>query len=166
MAGVYFALAFAITWSLQMPALLAKVEVIPGPPEKYMALVGLGAFGPMFAAMIASTIDGSGVKALFRPLRIWNVGWIWYAIALLGPGLIFIAVALPFGERLFYLPSNAAYVLAAICFPFGEEVGWRGYALPRLQDRIGPLAASAVIGIFWMLWHIPMLTLQGVGPLL
>jgi membrane protease YdiL (CAAX protease family) len=147
MVGVYFALAFAITWSLQMLALLAKYEVIAGPPEKYMALVGLGAFGPMFAAMIASKIDRTGIRALFRPLKTWRVGAKWYAIALLGPGLVFVAIAAPFGERLLYLPSQPAFALAAICFPFGEEIGWRGFALPRLQDRIGPIAASVVIGV-------------------
>jgi membrane protease YdiL (CAAX protease family) len=167
MIALYFALAFGITWGLQLPALLAAHEVIPGPPEKYMPLVGLGAFGPMFAAMITARVEGTGIRTLFRRLGIWRVGAHWYVVALLVPGGIFVASAalwnlLGHHEPLVYPPNAPAYMLAAIVFPFGEEVGWRGFALPRLIDRVGPLAASAIVGVFWMLWHIPMLALQGV----
>jgi membrane protease YdiL (CAAX protease family) len=136
-----------------------------------MALVGLGAFGPMAAAMIASSLDGTGIKALLRPLATWRVGARWYVIALLVPGLIFVVVAgvydlLGHAEPLLYPPNSAAFVAAAVVFPVGEEIGWRGYALPRLRDRWGPLAASVVIGVLWTLRHVPMLALQGVSPAL
>jgi membrane protease YdiL (CAAX protease family) len=171
MIALYFALAFAITWALQLPALLAARGVIDGPPERYMALVGLGAFGPMAAAMIAARVEGTGVRALLRPLRTWRVGARWYVAALFLPGGIFVAGAslydaLGHSEPLFYPPNNAAFVAAAIVFPIGEEIGWRGFALPRLEERFGPLAASAVIGVLWTFWHVPMLTLQGVAPVL
>jgi uncharacterized protein len=169
MTLLYFVLAFAITWGLQLPALLAHAGLVAGPPDRYMALVGLGAFGPMLAAMIAANVEGTGVRALFRPLARWRVGAVWYLVALLGPGGLFVAFAaawnaLGHGERLFYLPDTAAFAAAAIVFPFGEEVGWRGFALPRLIERSGPVAASVVIGVAWTFWHVPMLTLQGVGP--
>lgn len=171
MTVLYFVLAFAITWALQLPALLAHEGVIEGPPERYMALVGLGAFGLMAAAMVAARVEGSGLAALFRPLRIWRVGVQWYLAALLLPGGIFVLAAaawnaLGHDEPLFYLPDNAAFVAAAIVFPFGEEIGWRGFALPRLTTRVGPLAASAIIGVLWTFWHVPMLTLQGAPPVL
>jgi membrane protease YdiL (CAAX protease family) len=169
MTVLYFVLAFAVTWVLQLPALLAHEGVIDGPPERYMTLVGLGAFGPMVAAMIATRIEGTGLKALFRPLGTWRVGVPWYFAAFLLPGAIFVLAAatwnaLGHAEPLFYLPDNAAFMAAAIVFPFGEEVGWRGFALPRLTKRIGPLAASTILGIVWTFWHVPMLTLQGVTP--
>jgi len=162
----FFAWAFVITWALQMPALLASRGLVAGPPDRYMALVGLGAFGPMLAAMLAARGDG-GVRALFRPLGAWRVGARWYVAALVLPGGTFVVAAALYNvlghhEPLLYAPSNAAFVLAAIVFPFGEEVGWRGYALPRLRERIGPLGASLVIGVLWTLWHVPMLTLQGI----
>jgi len=170
MVAWYFLLAFVITWSLQLPALLAARHVIEGPADRYMALVGLGAFGPMAAAMIASRIEGTGIRALFRPLSIWRVGARWYLAALALPGGIFVVAAGAYdllgghGEPLLYPPNDAAYLLAALVFPFGEEIGWRGFAFPRLRDRVGPLGASVVIGIAWTFWHVPMLTLQGVAP--
>jgi membrane protease YdiL (CAAX protease family) len=171
MVVLYFVLAFAVTWGLQLPAVLAARGAIAGPPERYMALVGLGAFGPMAAAMIASRVEGSGVRALFAPLGRWRVAVRWYLAALCVPGAIFVVAAgaynaLGHAEPLVYPPNQAAFVAAAIVFPFGEEIGWRGFALPRLRDRVGPLAASVIIGVLWTFWHVPMLTLQGVSPVL
>jgi membrane protease YdiL (CAAX protease family) len=171
MTALYFVLAFAITWGLQLPALLARAGILDGPPERYTALVGLGAFGPMTAAMIAARVEGSGLRSLFSPLGKWRVGIVWYLAALLLPGGIFVVAAaiwnaLGHAEPLVYPPSNAAFAAAAVVFPFGEEIGWRGFALPRLTKRFGPLAASAILGILWTFWHVPMLTLQGVRPLL
>jgi len=168
---VYFVCAFAITWGLQLPAILAREGVIDGSPDRYMDLVGLGAFGPMLAAMLAASLDGTGLKTLFRPLGTWRVGLSWYLAALFIPGGIFVLAAatwnaLGHSEPLFYAPNSAAFVAAAIVFPVGEEIGWRGFALPRLIDKVGPLAASAIIGVVWTLWHVPMLTLQGVHPAL
>lgn len=170
MTTLYFVLAFAITWGLQLPALLARAGILDGTPERYMTLVGLGAFGPMAAAMIAARVDGTGLRALFSPLGTWRVGMKWYLAALLLPGGIFVLAAAiwnAFGhtEPLVYPPDNAAFVAAAVVFPFGEEVGWRGFALPRLTKRFGPLVASAILGVLWTFWHVPMLTLQGVRPL-
>ncbi len=157
----FFGLAFAITWGLQAPAMFSAH------PERWMALVGLGAFGPMFAAMIVAAFDG-GIGALLRPMKTWRVSPLWYLVALLVPGALFVVAALAYGhgERVLYGPSNPAFVLAAIVFPIGEEVGWRGFALPRLHARFGPLAASVIVGFFWTLWHIPMMSIQGVSPML
>jgi uncharacterized protein len=171
MITLYFALAFVITWGLQLPAVLAGQGWIAGPPERYMMLVGLGAFGPAAAAIIAARVEGTGVRALLRPLGVWRVGLRWYLAALLLPGGIFVVTAgaydvLGHGEPLLYPPKQAAFVAAAIVFPVGEEIGWRGFALPRLIERFGPLPASIVIGVLWTFWHVPMLTLQGVSPVL
>jgi uncharacterized protein len=169
MLVLYFVLAFAITWGLDLPALLASWGVLEGPVDRYMNLVGLGAFGPMLAAMIVARVSGSGVGSLLAPLLAFRVGVKWYLVALFVPGGIFVVLALLYNamghaEPLLYPPDNPAFVAAAIVFPVGEEVGWRGFALPRLWDRVGPLRASVTLGVLWTLWHIPMLTLQGAGP--
>jgi membrane protease YdiL (CAAX protease family) len=123
----------------------------------------------MLAAMIAARVEGTGLGALFRPLATWRVGLTWYLAALVLPGGLFVLTAavwdaLGHAEPLFYPPDNAAFLAAAVVFPVGEEVGWRGFALPRLTTRMSPLAASALIGVVWTLWHAPMLTLQDVRP--
>ena len=159
---LFFVLAFAITWGLQAPALFSAT------PDKWMALVGLGAFGPMFAAMIAS----GDVRGLFRQMKIWRVNVAWYLAALFVPGGIFVIAAATYniswgrGEPLLYPPNNPAFIAAAICFPIGEEVGWRGFAQPELRKRFGPIATSVIIGVFWTLWHIPMMAMQHVSPVL
>jgi membrane protease YdiL (CAAX protease family) len=164
--ALFFVLAFVFTWGLQLPAVLAAHGFIAGPPERYMALVGLGAFGPAAAAMVTAAVEGTGVKVLLRPLGTWRVGLRWYLAALLVPGGIFVAAATLYNlaghdEPLLYPPNNAAFVAAAIVFPLGEEIGWRGFALPRLRDRFGALAASVIIGVLWTFWHAMMLELQG-----
>jgi membrane protease YdiL (CAAX protease family) len=167
---VFFVLAFAITWGLQLPAVLAMRGAIGGEPQRYMALVGLGGFGPMCAAMVVAHHDG-GVAALLRPLRVWRVDLRWYIAALGLPGGTFVLAAAAYNlfghaEPLLYPPNQAAFVAALIVFSIGVEIGWRGFALPRLRDRCGPLVASVVVGVLWTAWHVPMLTLQGVSPAL
>lgn len=168
----FFLAAFAFTWGPQLPSLLALWGVLPGPPERFLPLAGLGAFGPMLAAIVAAYRESGkeGVRALFRPLPGWRVSPVWYALAPLLSGAIFIASAAVYrllGGRFdgpwVYLPTEAPRLVALVAFPIGEELGWRGYAQPRLQRRYGPLAASAVIGVAWALWHGPMFALSGVG---
>lgn len=48
------------------------------------------------------------------------------------------------------------FVYNVLFFGFGEEVGWRGFALPHLQQRLNALVATLVLTIFWALWHTPL----------
>ena len=63
-----------------------------------------------------------------------------------------------------YPPRNTQQVLALLLIPLGEELGWRGFALPRLQARFGALRASLVLGVAWALWHFPVFLLAGITP--
>jgi membrane protease YdiL (CAAX protease family) len=60
-----------------------------------------------------------------------------------------------------YFPDAGALV-AGVVISVAEEVGWRGYALPRLEERFAPFAASVLLGIAWSLWHVPMFVGQGI----
>jgi membrane protease YdiL (CAAX protease family) len=170
----FFALALGITWLLQLPAVLAQRGVIPGPVDRFMLPAVLGSFGPLIAAVLVSRFGpgGAGVRALFRSLRTWRVGAVWYLVALgLFAGIhvagtaVYAALGGDAAGRWLYLPENGQHVAAMIVIPIAEEPGWRGFALPRLQERYSALKASLVLGVFWALWHTMMFVLQGTSPL-
>lgn len=164
----FFFGAFLVTWGLQLPAVLAKAGVLPGPMDGYMAFAMLGVLGPLVAATGLSARSGgkAEVRALYARLLRYRVHPGWYVVALVLPGAALTATLLLFralgwrGDVLF-LPSVGG-VIAAVVISLGEEVGWRGYALPRLQRRYGPFGASGLIGVAWTLWHIPMFVGAGV----
>lgn len=164
----FFLGAFLVTWGLQLPAVLAKVGVLPGPMEAYMLFAMLGVFGPLAAATWLSARAGgkAEVRAMYARLLRYRVHLGWYAVALLLPGVALTAVLLLFRALgwqggVIFVPTIGG-VIAAIVISLGEEVGWRGYALPHLQRRYGPFAASSIIGVLWTLWHIPMFIGAGV----
>lgn len=166
----FFLGAFGITWTLQLPAWLAHHGVIEGPQERFLPLVGLGALGPLLAAILAARLESrGGVRALFRPLFRWRVPLVWYLVALFLPGgllLVGMTIFSFFGGSGsgWYPPDEAARWVALLFFPLGEEVGWRGFALPRLQTRLGPLGASLLLGALWCAWHAMMFDLSGMSP--
>jgi hypothetical protein len=129
--GWYLFLAFAITWGLQLLPVLAMRGVIPGAPERYMALVGLGGFGPALAAIVVARLDG-GVKALLRPLGIWRVDPRWYLAALALPGVLAHAGvhlnnpghALP-GRALPIVLHTAGYLVLATALVALDRDAWR-----------------------------------------
>jgi len=117
-----------------------------------------------------------GVRALLHPLTTWRASPIWYVAALLLPVLISLlglALLALLGQPLppwprtepvrELLPLLVITFVATLLYggPLGEEAGWRGFALPRLQARHSPLVASLLLSVVWGLWHVP-LHLQGV----
>jgi uncharacterized protein len=164
----FFLLTFAITWGLQLPGVFAQRGWLPGDPKTYMPLVGLGIFGPLLAATILTARQGGkpAVKALYSRLLQWRVHPAWYVVALVVPGALLagLLALLNLAGRhgpLGYFPALGA-ITFGIVISIAEEVGWRGYALPRLQQRWGSFAASTLIGVLWYLWHIPMFLGLGV----
>ena len=126
-------------------------------------------FGPLLAAVIAAALTGGRreLGRLFTQLGRWPSSPHWYLIALLVPVLITglaagLTVALggaPAGP-----PSRpdagaviATFVSTVVLVGLFEEVGWRGYALPRLQQKMTGLRAALLLGVIWALWHLPLL---------
>jgi membrane protease YdiL (CAAX protease family) len=167
----FFVATFVITWGLQLPAVLVHEGLIEGPLERFMPFLGLSAFGPMFGAIVIVMLqDGrGGVRALFRPLRIWRVGFPLLVAAPLMSGAVFVLGRAVYGlfaddgGPFFYPPFKPEQMIAMVVFSLGEEIGWRGYALPRLQAKHGALVASVVVGLLWALWHLPMMRLDDVN---
>ncbi|HUQ33031.1 MAG TPA: type II CAAX endopeptidase family protein [Pyrinomonadaceae bacterium] len=165
----YFALAYLISWLLWMPLVASSQNwIYAGAP---FILFYLGTVGPALAAVILLRLDHGkgGVWSLLRKLVLWRVGVKWYLFALFLPAAIrFTALSLLY---LFgYIASDFSFrpwhellgisLLMLVLVPF-EEIGWRGYALPRLQAMYGALWASVILGILWSLWHLPLLWVKG-----
>mgnify|MGYP001765756476 CR=1 FL=1 len=134
----------------------------------------LGSFGPSLAALVLAAREQGGVRALLRSCVRRRFGGRWYAAALLGPPLL---VALALGATLMLGQSPGAPanldkavwlpvlfpVILVLGGPLGEELGWRGYLLPRLLQRAAPLQASLAVAAFWFLWHVPLFWLEGAA---
>jgi uncharacterized protein len=99
----------------------------------------------------------------------WRVGWGWYAVVLLGPAAFYAAVAAvhigfgwsgepdqPNALRAALIGLLPLFLVFILTDGLGEELGWRGFALPRMLKRTGPMLASLVLGVIWALYHLPL----------
>ena len=169
----FFALAYALTWLAWSPWYLSEdgVGLLPYDAEgisDYLNTVAL-ILGPTLSAFImtGATEGREGLRRLLRRIVLWRVGVGWYLFVLVGiPAIIVLStIVLPGALASFQasaVPSTLfLYVVAGPVFlfaggPFFEEIGWRGFALPRLQRLHGPLVGSIVLGALWGLWHLPL----------
>jgi len=167
--SAFFAIALGGIWACQAPALLWKLGVLSGDGSPYAALAGLGGFSPLVAALVASKLEGKGeVRALLAKLRPRASDVRWYALALVAfPALhvlgelVYRALGGSSPGALFYPPRSSQEVVLMLLIPFVEEIGWRGFAMPRLTARHGVLRASLLAGVGWAGWHAVMFVLQG-----
>jgi uncharacterized protein len=132
----------------------------------------LSSYSPSLASLaIAAICSGQpGIRGWLARWMRWRVGWTWYALAFLSAPVLFVVQHLithptEFSDHLFAHPtwrelrdSYIGFFLSIILYlPYiaGEEGGWRGFALPRLQERYGPIWASCIIAAMWEVWHFP-----------
>jgi hypothetical protein len=166
---VYFALVFIFSWGWWGSLLVIAPGGLPeGKAEGLPFLFALlAALGPSLVGIILTrVVDGrAGLKALLARLGQWRVNLVWYGVALLTTSFL-LSIILPvlatFVSPLF-LPAIITAQNPAGLIAFGlliglvagifEEVGWTGFALPRLQVRYTPLTAAFFLGIIWGLWH-------------
>jgi membrane protease YdiL (CAAX protease family) len=162
-------LMFALTWPID----LANSGILPV-QFPFIVYVFLG-WGFIFASVIMTglTLGKDGVVALLRRYAQWRIGWKWYLAAfLLAPSLIVLAVYIhaarvgvspDFSTVMAHKILGAETSLPLFVLPFflveiitnGEEIGWRGYVLPRLQARYSALASTLILGLIWGFWHLP-----------
>jgi membrane protease YdiL (CAAX protease family) len=173
-----FVLMFAFTWPVDLWAAAdshgwTSVSIPPLLP----LLVG---YGFVAASLIMTGVLDSraGIRGLLRQFLVWRIGLLWYAVVLLGaPFVDLVAIAVhvllggampdftqPFARQVVgSLDLGIALPLFFLFMVFanGEEIGWRGYALARLQVRHTALVASVVVGVVWAFWHIPKFLTAG-----
>ena len=155
----YFALTYAISW----PFFLLSRQVGGG---LAITLIVIGGFGPMVAAAWTIFRSGGSISEWLRPILRWRVGPQYYAYALGLPLLIMLALnlalsALGASTDWSALPARIpaylqSFLLTAFVFGGQEEPGWRGFALPQLQQRHSPWAATLILGLGWGIWHVPL----------
>ena len=96
----------------------------------------------------------------------WRAGWVWYGVAIGLPVALAVAVQalhVMLGGALVSGPGDPLALIAILALlVVGEEIGWRGFALPRLQARLGGLGASVVLGVLWAAWHLANTTIPGL----
>lgn len=164
--AVFFVLVFAVTWMSW--AAWARLSG----PWRWVPFY-LGVFAPALVALLVTWTEsgGSGVRALVRPLVRWDVGARWYVFALGFMALVkLIAASMvrlttgawpAFGSTPVIVLFAGAVFSTVVGGQAGEELGWRGYALPRLANRVGSPLAAIVVGVVWATWHLPLFYLPG-----
>ena len=160
----FFVLAYTVTWVLWIPLVVGGVPAFSATthaPSLYaLPGVAVGVTGTAFF-MTAVTDGRAGVRRLLRRLVSWRVGVRWYLVAVLliplGQILVTAAVVSPDALRALTPPALAAspgaYAAHFFFGPLFEESGWRGFALPRMQRRFGPMRATLLLGLLWSGWH-------------
>jgi membrane protease YdiL (CAAX protease family) len=167
----FFLLTLTVTWAAWLAVALARpgsiVFAIGGP----VFLLGVFAPGLVALALTALFEGKTGVVRLLARIGRWEVSWRLYSIAIgyMAATKLFAALTHRivvgdwpmFGDTPLVVMAGA--ILVSTWAQAGEEVGWRGYALPRLATLLGLGGASVLVGVIWALWHLPLFMMQGTG---
>lgn len=178
---LFFLLAFLFTWSNWLPHALASRGIPAYEPPGFIVL--LAGYGPALAAIIVTllTSGGPGLKELFGRLARWRVGIHWYLLVLFLPAaVILVSIGLnaltggpapdfsnesfPFGppDTPLALKIGMLFLVFTLGFDgLGEELGWRGFALPKLKQNQSALVSSVILGVLWAVWHFPFALTEG-----
>jgi uncharacterized protein len=170
----FYALALAISWG-GILIVVGGPGGYPGTPKQvaqlflFVMLAWLA--GPSVSSLLVTgLVDGrSGLRELLSRLLKWRVAARWYAVALLTAPFVYVAMsfALSLTSRAF-LPNilttsdTAALLLMGLAYGlfgggFCEELGWTGFAVPRLRQRYGVLTTGLIVGVLWGAYHFSVI---------
>lgn len=177
----YFVLAFLVAWIVWLPLVLSQsgIGLLPYTvsfTDAFNPLVGFAGITLVAFVVTAATEGRAGVRRFRSQILRWRIGVRWYLLVLLGMPLIFLlsgaiwrgvppvnTIRQEWLEFLaLYLPET---VLIGLLVNLWEEIGWMGFALPRLQRRYGPVPASAIVGTIFALFHFPLFFIGGMPTL-
>ena len=161
----FFALTFVWSWSCWLLAAIAK----PGSNYASSTLFFLGGFGPSLAAIAVVAMSGgkAGLRVWLQRCLTWRGKPGWLVLAFLAPLAILTLAAgahialggsVPPPPAISHMGLFVAnfFLVFLVGGPLGEELGWRGFALPALQQQLGWRTASLALGAVWGVWHLPL----------
>lgn len=161
---IYFILAFAISWG----AIFVSVgpDGFPVTEEQLPVLIIAMLFGPSLAGIISAglTSGKQGIRGLFSSLLRWRVNLRWYAIALMTAPLSTLVVLLVLSLFSSNFPTAFStsedrislvimWIVSGLFVGFFEELGWTGFAVPRMRNKYGILTTGLIVGLLWGAWH-------------
>ena len=164
--ATFCALTYVVAWTLWLPLVILQ-DRMPPVPDLVLRVLGSSAPSALAVILVARLHGRAEVRCLLRRLLKGRVSIGWYVAIV---ALTALAVAAVWVSTLFGAPAPVVDVTIAgvaslflfSIFPgsaMGEELGWRGFALPRLQARRSALAASLVVGAVWGIYHLPLFLL-------
>jgi uncharacterized protein len=165
--ATFFALSVGSAWAWWLPLVILQYDRTPPALGLVLAILGSAMPSTMAIVLVARLHGGAEVRRLLRRLLMGRVGIFWYAaiIALTGLMVVAVWVSTLFGAPAPVVVATVAGTLSIFLFSIfpgsavGEELGWRGFALPRLQGRRSALAASLMVGTAWGAYHFPLFLL-------
>ena len=170
--ATYFGLTFAISWAIWLGLIVGSLH-IQTPVGAVLNVAAIA--GPSIAALVLATVLGrSELRCLLAGFSLSRWSGRWTVVALVLP-LAMMVVAIAVSVAAFGAPRPGLTLsLAGVMLvefvrvlllggPVEEELGWRGFALPRLQQHRNALDASILLGLVWGFWHLPLYFVLGTG---
>ncbi|MFW5900194.1 MAG: CPBP family intramembrane glutamic endopeptidase [Halodesulfurarchaeum sp.] len=157
----FLLITYSFTWVIQGIVAAMGLEA----SWTQSILIGFGAFGPPVGAGVVIWASGGDLRQWIGQFFIWRIGAKWWGIALglpfliLGIGVaLFVALGGPINLDSLPFPGIYLFVLAwgTVWGGGQEDLGWRGFMLPLLQDKYSALASSMIVGVSWAGWHLPL----------
>ena len=161
----FFLLAYAFSWIISIPYVLSSWRILPSGYNLALLLFALKYAGPTVAAIIVTSVieRKRGLLRLWHRVTLWRAGWMWYLFILVGfPALFLLGIIVQPGmlasfqglTRGVLVNYPLAFIAMFLTIALPEEIGWRGFALPRMQPRYGPLRGTLLLGLLWGFWHL------------
>ena len=165
---LFFIIAFLVAWFFFITAGLISNNAQFSTLSRLLVFIGVISPGLVAIIITAKTQGVEGVKLLIGKISFKNTSVMWYVFAITFVALIKVLAALvffllynswpQFGTTSWYVMLGAIAVSTWV--QAGEEIGWRGYALPLMSKKFGLAISSVLLGIIWAVWHIPFFYLE------